>query len=239
MMNCEEYKLAIAAEPASDGGAAHVAVCDECQEYGADMQALDHKIAQALDIAVPAVTLPELPELDTANVATLPPVRRSLRAPTWMALAATVLVATFVGVKMTSVDGPHASLGEQLLAHMDHEPYALRVSGKAVSDQRLARVVPANIATMTHDAGLITYAQSCEINGRNVPHLVIQGEKGPITILLMPEEAVSGIQTIDGESVQGLIFPVGGGSIAIIGEKEEQLDEVKQSILNSVTWVST
>lgn len=238
MMNCEEYKLAIAAEPTFDGGAAHVADCAECQGYRADMQAFDRKIALALDVAVPQLTLSEFPELDTDNVATLP-VRRSSRAPTWLALAATVLVATFVGVKMSSVDGPYASLGEQLLAHMDHEPYALRVSSKAVSDRRLARVVPANIATITHDAGLITYAQSCEINGRDVPHLVMQGKKGPITILLMPQEAVSEAQTIDGESIQGFILPVGGGSIAIIGEKDEQLDEVKQSVLDSVTWVST
>ena len=238
MMNCEEYKLAIAAEPALEGGAEHVAACAECQAYRAEMQAFDRRIAAALGIAVPTLTLPELPELNAEKVVTLRQ-RRPMKAPTWFAIAATVLVAAFIGIRVSTDDLPHASLAEQVLAHMDHEPYALQVSSRPVSDERLARVVPTRIATMSHDAGLITYAQSCEINGHEVPHLVIQGVRGPITILLMPEESISGNQVIDGESIQGFIFSVGSGSIAIIGEKDEQLDSVKQSILDSVRWSST
>jgi uncharacterized protein DUF3379 len=83
---------------------------------------------------------------------------------------------------------------------------------------------------------LITYAQSCVINGREVPHLVIQGERGPITILLMPEEKVSGPESVTGESVKGVILPVGNGSIAIFGEREEALERIERKVLDSVTW---
>ena len=31
-------------------------------------------------------------------------------------------------------------------------------------------------------------------------------------------------------------LPVGNGSIAIIGNREEQLDRIKQNVLDSVTW---
>ena len=33
--------------------------------------------------------------------------------------------------------------------------------------------------------------KSCIINGKTIPHLVIQGKKGPITLLLMPDEMVT------------------------------------------------
>jgi hypothetical protein len=89
---------------------------------------------------------------------------------------------------------------------------------------------------MNRDVGLITYAQSCSINGKDVPHLVIQGAHGPITILLMPHESVAEATTLDGVNVKGIILPVGDGSIAIIGDREEQLDQVKESVLDSVTW---
>jgi hypothetical protein len=128
------------------------------------------------------------------------------------------------------------SLGDEILAHLDHEPAALRVTRVAVSDKRLQNTVPADIARMDHTGGLITYAQSCKINGKRVPHLVIQGESGPITILLMPDEAVAKAEQLEGESIRGVILPVGGGSIAIIGDREEQLDRVEKSVLNSVTW---
>jgi hypothetical protein len=89
---------------------------------------------------------------------------------------------------------------------------------------------------MDHSAGLITYAQSCEIGGREVPHLVIQGERGPVTILLMPEEMVDSPQSLMGDNVNGVILPVGDGSIAIIGESDERLERIEAQVLKSVSW---
>jgi hypothetical protein len=122
------------------------------------------------------------------------------------------------------------------VAHLDHEPYALRVTDEPVSDRRLAKVVPANVASMNHDGGLITYAQTCVINGKKIPHLVIQGEHGPVTILLLPDEAIDDAVQLAGESINGVLLPVGGGSVAIIGERNEQLETIRKNVINSVTW---
>lgn len=234
MNTCEEYREAIAAEPSFDGGAAHLSQCASCQAFGAEMLALDLKISSALAISVPELKLPELPELDTSKVTAMP--LRRFAQPAWLAVAATVTLAAFIGFGMFGSDVSNATLAEQILVHIDHEPGAFRVVDEAVTDKRLARVVPANIATLNHSAGLITYARSCLINGREVPHLVIQGEFGPITILLMPGEKITGAQTIEGENVHGIILPVGDGSIAIIGEVGEHLERIEKQVMNSVTW---
>jgi len=147
-----------------------------------------------------------------------------------------VVLAAFIGFRITGTGTEFESLGEELLAHIDHEPYALKVTDVAVSDARLERVVSADVAHLDHSAGLITYAQTCIVNGREVPHLVLQGEHGPVTILLMPEQTVSGPESVIGESVQGVIIPVGEGSIAIFGEREEALDRYQRKVLDSVTW---
>ena len=112
----------------------------------------------------------------------------------------------------------------------------MRVTDNPVSDGRLNRIVPASVANVNHDAGLITYAQSCVINGKRVPHLVIQGKNGPVTILLMPDEEVDAAVELEGESINGVILPVGNGSIAIIGEEDENLSPIQENLLNSVTW---
>ncbi len=238
-MNCDDYKQAIAANPDDVAAAAHVQDCGDCMAYREDMQAFNQSLKAAMEIKVPDLKLLDLPDIDVAdNVVSLHK-RRVKSLPTWFALAATVVLAVFIGVRFSSDTHDGDSLENQLLAHMDHEPYAMQVSAKPVSDSRLARVVPAKIATMDHDAGLITYAQSCTINGHEVPHLVIQGKNGPITILLMPEEMVSENSRINGENVEGVILKVGDGSVAIIGEREEDLEEVKQNILDSVKWSST
>ena len=130
----------------------------------------------------------------------------------------------------------YGTLEEQVLAHVDNETSALLPSSTPVSDRQFSRAVPNDIATMNRDVGLITYAESCSINGKDVPHLVIQGAHGPITILLMPHESVARATTLDGVNIKGIILPVGDGSIAIIGDREEQLDQVKKDVLDSVKW---
>jgi len=234
MNTCEEYREAIAAEPSFDGGAGHLSTCASCQVFRDEMLALDEKIGRALAIHVPEIDMPELSNIDTANVTALP--QRRFGAPIWLAAAASVTLAVFIGFQMFGGNVANGTLAEQIIAHIDHEPFSFRETVNPVPDQRLARVIPANIATLDHSAGLITYAQSCTINGREVPHLVLQGERGPITILLMPEEKVSAAQSIVGESVNGVILPVGNGSIAIIGEKGESLERIGGKITNSVKW---
>ena len=241
MMNCDQYRQAVAAEPSFDGGAEHVSGCAECQAFRDEMRALDADIAKALRLDLPKLTLPELPTIDVQdndaqdNVVSLAS-RRSLPKPRWFALAASVMLAAIIGVRMFAVGVDNVSLGEEVLAHLDHEPAALVVSTTRVSDERLIKAVPASVAHMDHSAGLITYAQSCEINGKTVPHLVIQGELGPVTILLMPDEEIAAAQTLDGDNVHGVILPVGNGSIAIIGAREEPLERIEKSVLSSVAW---
>ena len=234
-MNCNDYKEALTADPGFEDESGHVESCASCQGYRAEMLAFNEKIAAAMAINVPELTMPELPEIDTEKVVSLV-TRRPMQKPVWFALAATVLLAVFVGIRTSDMGATYGTLEEQVLAHVDHEPRALRVTSTPVSPGRLARAVPDNIAAVNHDAGLITYAQSCIINGKTIPHLVIQGEYGPVTILLMPEEKVAQATSLDGVNIRGVILPVGDGSIAIIGNREEQLDRIKENILDSVMW---
>lgn len=196
---------------------------------------LDDMIARALKIDVPELDMPELPEIETGKVTAIRPKRR-LSPPAWLAMAATVAVAAIISVRMLGSSVEYDSLAEQVLAHIDHEPAALVVTDRVVGDDRLHAVVPADLAELDHSAGLITYAQSCVINGRTVPHLVIQGKHGPVTILLMPGEHVDEAIDVMGDHVNGVILPVGDGSIAIVGELEEPLDGIRKKVLSSVTW---
>lgn len=236
-MNCEEYRQAIAGDPSFDGGAGHLSECAACQDYRTEMQALDQTIGRALALDVPELVLPELPDIESDNVVSLARGRR-FSPPTWFAMAATVAVAAVLGVRLIGSGIEYESLAEEVLAHVDHEPYAMRVTGEAVTDKRLHNVVTADIAEMDHGAGLITYAQTCVINGHDVPHLVIQGREGPVMVLLMPEEMVDAAVELSGEHVNGVILPVGSGSIAIVGGRTEQLENIQEQVLNSVTWTT-
>jgi hypothetical protein len=201
------------------------------------LQALDLKIARALQIDVPPLVMPELPDIEQDNVSALPVRKRPSRV-IWFAVAATIVLASSIALRLSNPFQTYDTLAEAVLAHLDHEPAALTVTDVAIPDRRLARAVPADVAVFDRDATLITYASPCIINGNSVPHLVVQGERGPVTILLMPDEPVGGMETIEGENVHGLIVPVGKGSIAIVGPRDEPLEPIQQNVIESVTWTT-
>jgi hypothetical protein len=236
-MNCKDYKEAIAADPSEQfDGSTHASACESCAAFRDEILALDQKIAAALTIPVPEMKLPELPPAgeDDAKVSHLPFGRGRFSTTGWISLAASVLLVTVLGVRFLTPDVVYPSLAAEIVAHLDHEDRSRKVTRVAVSERKLARVVEDNVAEM--DIGLITYARSCVINGNKIPHLVIQGERGPITLLLLPDEMIDGVVPLEGVGITGVILPVGNGSIAIIGERDEPLEKVEQRLVDSVKW---
>ena len=241
-MNCETYREAIAADPSESfaGGAEHSATCEDCSTYRSEIIALDGTIRSALAIDVPELRMPELPPLgkDDAKVVNLP-FRRPGRITTggWIGIAASIALAAIIGVQFLDNGLEHDQLlAQEVLDHIDHEPWALKVTDVAVSDAQFERVMNPAIGAMDRNIGLVSYAQSCIINGHTIPHLVIQGEKGPITLLLMPDETVSAAVSLSGQSVDGVILPHGKGSIAIIAERDERIEELQRKVVDSVEW---
>jgi hypothetical protein len=236
IMNCEEYREAIGADPRFDGGAGHLSECSACQTFRNEAKTLDVKISRALLLDVPELVMPELASIETSKVVSLAD-RRRVSKPIWFAMAATVSLAAFIGFRFAGNDASrYEALATEVLAHVTHEPAALLVTDHPVAEQHLHAVVPASIANMGQSAGLITFAKTCPINGNNVPHLVIQGEYGPITILLMPNENIGEAVTLNNNDSHGVILPVGDGSIAIVGARDEKLEEVRKQVLQSVAW---
>ncbi len=250
MMQCDDYRERIAADPSGsfDGEAGHATDCVACANYRDEMRALDERIAAALSIAVPALRLPQLPSqlpsMDAAgpgsivDLHTRRPATR-LPLPAWIGIAATLAAVAFLATRMLAPELVAPSLAEQVIAHMDHEQSSRQVTSVAVPEQVLGRVIDDNVATMETGRELVTYAMSCVINGRTVPHLVIQGADGPVTLILMADEQIDGPIPLSGNNVHGVIVPVGSGSVAIIGERAEQLseiDEIGRRLVETVTW---
>lgn len=243
-MNCEEYREAITADPSESfaDGAAHAAGCAGCSRYRDEMRALDRRIAAALAIDVPPFEMPELPPAreDSGNVVEFPAGRSGrVSIPLWLGVAAGVVVAAFVGFGLLSPERSGATLAEQVIAHMDYEQASRQVTSVSVPARELHDVIDSRVSAMDTGIGLVTYAQSCVINGNTVPHLVVQGESGPVTLILLPDEEIDDAIPLAGEHVHGVIVPVGSGSVAIIGERAGQLseiDEIGQRIVESVEW---
>ncbi len=129
-------------------------------------QALDLKIAKALQIDVPELQMPELPDVDAPGATPLPQRKRSTK-PVWFAIAASVVLATSISVRMSGVFESHESLADAVLAHIDHEPDALRVSDVAVS-RRPAGARRSSVARGIRAWGFLDYLCSALCNKRQL-----------------------------------------------------------------------
>lgn len=239
-MNSRDYKELIAADPTApfDDSALTADERASAAAFRAEMQALDATIARALAIEVPDLNMPELPATDGDENVVNMPIRTKPRfsTPAWIGIAASFAIAAVLGVRFLADDTVYPSLAAEVVAHLDHEPQALRPGSGPVAERSLQNVVSKSGAEIDGGIGLVTYARSCVINGKTIPHLVIQGKLGPITLLLLPDEQVDRAVPVEGAGINGVILPVGDGSIAIIGERDENLSEIEQQVIDSVTW---
>lgn len=246
-MDCERYREAIAADPSGqfEGGGAHAASCSSCREFREEMLALDERIARALKIGTPELQVPELPPLRARGAAADRPARtapRFLSVPGWIGVAAGIAVAVIVAWSSLDTDDsapPWPPIASQVLAHMDHEESSRRVTTVAVSDARLDQVFASRVSAFDPGPRIVSYAMPCVINGNVTPHLVVQGRTGPITLILMPQERVAAAIPLEGEHVHGVILPVGSGSVAVIGQRENQQPEIEavaERVTDSVRW---
>lgn len=238
-MNKRNYEEIIAADPSVDLDGLGLSAEDRAaaEVFRRSMRELDDRIAAALEIGVPEPKMPELPPVEGANVVHMrKPEKRRLTTPAWIGIAASfALVAVFAGGYFVQNES-YPSLAAEVVEHLDHEPGSRVITSTPVAERRLASVVNENGVSVTDGLGLVTYARSCVINGKTVPHLVIQGRNGPVTLLLMPGEPVKSAVPLTGENINGVILPVGDGSIAIVGEKDENLEAIEKQVVDSVTW---
>ena len=101
--------------------------------------ALERRILAALELPVPELSMPDLPAIEADKVTVLPTKKR-IGTPVWLGLAATVVVAAMLGVRLFDASVTYPSLADEIIAHLDHEPHALRPTDEPVSDRRLGRV---------------------------------------------------------------------------------------------------
>ncbi len=85
--------------------------------------------------------------------------------------------------------------------------------------------------------GKITYAKRCFVRNGAGMHLVLSGSKGSVTVLIIDGEYVPNRMTIKGTDTDWILIPCPIGSMAIIGNKDEPLDEVENVISANIKWL--
>jgi hypothetical protein len=220
-MNCLEFRHACLTEPDSRDSEfrAHAETCRACQVFLEEQRQMEERLRRILAVAPPA------------GLAARVMLKQSFAPRHWvphLAVAATVLMA-IAATSVTYLWNRPLSLEAEVLAHIQAEPEALVVQGPAEAD-KLVAVLRALGAQLDSVPGEVRYAGICDIRRRPGAHLVLAGERGPITVLLLPDELVPRRITVGDASLEGVVLPVDGGSLAIVGKRGESLDALERRL---------
>jgi hypothetical protein len=132
-------------------------------------------------------------------------------------------------------------LAADVVSHMAEEPGAWARTDIPVPQSKLDKVLSDAHVRLRADAGLVSYANSCLFRGHLVPHLVVQTEAGPVTVMVLTQESSRSRVRFDENGYRGVIVPVPDhGSLAVLergrGTDLNAVEAVAARVRSVIDW---
>ncbi len=235
-MNCLEFRRRCLAEPGHRGHEflQHENECEECTRFATEMKEFDSRLSDALRIDVPAGLEGRIKRRHQG-------LKPSRPGPHILSLAASILVAVGITIGVLYVAVQPQPLQAAVRDHIEKEWESVVKNDEM--DAEATAAVLSNIGGMTRDdEGKIKYASLCDFSDYGSVHLVVEGQKGPVLVLLMKEKHVAkanfmAMSMPGGGRLEGMLTLTSNGSMAIVGQEGEELHTVGEFVRDAVFWV--
>lgn len=232
-MNCLDVRRELATTPSAlcAGAREHLEQCPRCAALAGAARREEARLRQAMEVPVPEGLEERVVLRQRLHR------RRQRRTATRWALAASVVLALAAAWQLRP-----EPLEQRVVASVADYVSARAAPLGATVDQTME---PAALAAMTRPFGLhldeslgaVREARPCVIRDRQGLYLVVDGEKGPVVVLVLPEEPVERRVRFRVDGRQGLLVPCPRGGLAIIGQPGERLAALEQRLQRSTRWL--
>lgn len=241
-LDCAVFKRECGANPQgvllNEDLHAHANACPQCGEFYQEMLALDIQLQTAFTVSVTQNTLDEqlsnviLPE----NVTSLSSKSKKQNRFAWFGAAASVLVGSLFFLTPTT---ENVAIADEVIGHIHYEPHLLTLTEAQVSPAKVKMVLQQVNAELISNNIKVLSAALCPVSGQLSAHLVIQGESGPVTVMVMPGKdsgTKSGI--ISSNEFNGRFLTAKQGNFAVVGNKKENIEQMSQSVSSGIVWLN-
>ncbi len=82
----------------------------------------------------------------------------------------------------------------------------------------------------------VLMASDCLIDRENALHMVVKGDMGAVTVMLIPNAPVQNEFSISDDRFEGWVTPTANGNLIIVGEKNEPLDRYALMLAGNINW---
>ena len=155
-----------------------------------------------------------------------------------VAIAASV--AFIIGISLPLLNNlkvSPADIGQVALQHVQDEYYFT----EKLNERASIAMVNAKLATygaqLQGDIGEVLYVNYCSFEGTPSLHMIVQGEKGKVTVFVVPEDAqFTETAKFNNQYLKGISEKMGHANVVIVGEKNEPLEKMQQMLENNIVW---
>lgn len=228
-MQCLEFRRRLLVNPGCRDAAIrqHLQSCAACSRWSTESTRFEHILREAMHI--------EVPENLASRILLRDAFRQPRRdRPRAFALAAGIVFTALLGGALIWFES-RPTLAEDVFVHIGETSYAL-TSTTILDDNTIAGVFGWFGANVSPGLGDVSFANVCAFRDERVAHVVLQGSRSPVTVIIMPGEQLRHPEYISAGNRSGLLLPYAGGSMAIVSDNGQRLDALEQRLRNTIRW---
>lgn len=161
-------------------------------------------------------------------------------------MAASVVLAVALTLSFMLPSRPSAAdmaLHDDLVQHLYHEQPSYRGNDAQVSWEQVHAVVGAAGGRVHNGHAALQqakmkFANDCDISDRvsRSAHVVIEGSRGPVSIIYLHSSPVSTVVRIKDSQFDGRIIPLAHGNLVVAGDKGEALEHWEAVAQSAFEW---
>jgi hypothetical protein len=225
-VDCDEFKHRLMTDPtdADPEFRAHAGRCADCAREAEQALAFEEQLRRAL----------------SAEAGTAPIQRPRGGHGRWMLLGLLPLAAALLwwALHLRPIDGVGQTLGALAIEHVQAEQHLLDTASVEPVSVGAADLLLKNLglgrSLVFSSAPTLRHVGRCRIGPRDGAHLVMDGERGPVTALVMPSAGLAypngASATARRDRFDALILPDGEDAVVLIGEHGEPLGRTASAL---------
>jgi len=204
------------------------------QKFVQDVEALDDKIAQAMNVPVPDDLYNKLILRQTLASHQQQKSKTRVR----LAMAASVAFVLGLTVNFMMFSSTYKNLGDYAIAHVDHEASHFSNADEAnVTLASLNDKMASFKGSFNSTFGTLIFADYCRFDGSKSLHLVFQGESSPVNVFIVPnDEDIEFNAKFANDRLEGRSLNFNHSNVIVVGDKKEPLQQWQERINNNITW---
>lgn len=228
-MDFTEFRRRLGAEPRGEDPELTAArdASPEHRAAAAEAEAFEAKLELALDLPVPD---------DLLEGIVVIPHRGERRRRRWpMALAASLVVAVGAAGVGWNMSRGWESVEAYVMDHYRHDGAAL-VAKSLDSGYGDVHAVLAEFGLDARPelAGAVALVKNCPTPEGKGVHMVLATDRGPLTVIYMPETRVTDRETLSFDGMTGMLVDLPGGSAVIVGPEDRMVQDYYAVVHDSI-----